>query len=477
VHFLFKKDTIGPEPPVLISPLNNGQTLERKPVHYWLEPTDPSSNEISQYHVQIDTQDTFTTLLVDSTTSTLTFSHDLELPIGEYYWRVSGIDVVGNIGAWSTPWNFKIVTMETPEVNLPPTAVAGEDKVAFVDEVVLFNASGSSDPEDDELIYLWHMDDDTEPDAKGIEINWRYKQNGTYIVILEVFDAYGGYDYDALQVTILDFIIDSDDDGMSDDWENYYGLDPTDPKDAIEDSDNDGYLNNMEFNQGSAPQDELSTPITANDKTPPKITHKRIVKGQQLIAITITATVTDEDSGVKEVNLYYKKKSDLSYNSISMGHENTYSATIPGSMVTLDDLEYYIEAVDNSKLRNTAYFGDDGQSIYRPSSASDIDVDVKENIINENEPDMFEDLQDTFKFNSVEVCFTVFVIMIILLISFGLSLSSVVKARQLASANNQRKVISVTHGKNMVWEGFDLENISEDEDMNLINDDSELEEI
>ena len=41
----FKRDTIGPDPPVLVSPVNNGQTVEIKPAHYWLEPNDPGANK------------------------------------------------------------------------------------------------------------------------------------------------------------------------------------------------------------------------------------------------------------------------------------------------------------------------------------------------------------------------------------------------------------------------------------------------
>ena len=55
---------------------------------------------------------------------------------------------------------------------------------------------------------------------------------------------------------------DDDYDGMSDDWERYYGLDPSDPTDAKEDMDHDGVTNLDEFRlnrdpgRGSMPGDD-----------------------------------------------------------------------------------------------------------------------------------------------------------------------------------------------------------------------------
>jgi hypothetical protein len=46
---------------------------------------------------------------------------------------------------------------------------------------------------------------------------------------------------------------DSDGDGMPDDWEKKYGLNPNDPSDAVKDSDGDGYTNIEEFLNGTDP--------------------------------------------------------------------------------------------------------------------------------------------------------------------------------------------------------------------------------
>jgi hypothetical protein len=50
-------------------------------------------------------------------------------------------------------------------------------------------------------------------------------------------------------------LVDSDADGISDEWEAHYGLDPTDASDADADADTDGYSNLVEYNAGSDPTD------------------------------------------------------------------------------------------------------------------------------------------------------------------------------------------------------------------------------
>lgn len=53
---------------------------------------------------------------------------------------------------------------------------------------------------------------------------------------------------------------DGDGDGMDDNWERKYGLDPTDPGDAHTDLDGDGFSNLMEFLHGTDPTDSNSFP-------------------------------------------------------------------------------------------------------------------------------------------------------------------------------------------------------------------------
>ena len=174
-----KRDTIGPEPPILLSPTNFAQTTEEQPAHFWLEPNDPGANLIEEYHIQVATSDSFATTLVSATTTWISYVHQIDLPIGEYYWHIRGIDAAGNIGDWSATWSFQVVSIDTPKRNLPPTANAGRDIVVFIGEEVFFNGEGSSDPENDMLMYLWDMDGDLKPDRDGKKAIWWYFNNGS----------------------------------------------------------------------------------------------------------------------------------------------------------------------------------------------------------------------------------------------------------------------------------------------------------
>jgi len=60
--------------------------------------------------------------------------------------------------------------------------------------------------------------------------------------------------------------MDSDGDGIPDDWEFKYGLNPEDSSDAKTDSDRDGYTNLEEYIESTDPLDRTSFPTTDRDK-------------------------------------------------------------------------------------------------------------------------------------------------------------------------------------------------------------------
>jgi hypothetical protein len=83
------------------------------------------------------------------------------------------------------------------------------------------------------------------------------------------------------------------------------------------------------------------------DTTPPEITHNPVTEGVEGNPIEVSAVVTDE-SGVSEVELYYRKGGDTDYSSVEMVTlvADTYAATIPASFVDAETIEYYIFASD-----------------------------------------------------------------------------------------------------------------------------------
>jgi len=79
-------------------------------------------------------------------------------------------------------------------------------------------------------------------------------QAGSYYVVVE--NIYGNTTSAVAKLIIS--VSDSDNDGMPDDWENQYGLNPQDPLDADVDSDKDGLSNLQEFMAGTNPKDSNS---------------------------------------------------------------------------------------------------------------------------------------------------------------------------------------------------------------------------
>jgi len=88
------------------------------------------------------------------------------------------------------------------------------------------------------------------------------------------------------------------------------------------------------------------------DTTPPTIYHEPVSIGTAGNDITITAEVTD-DGGMDSVSLYYRSTENGPFNHVSMTKTSpdTYTGTIPGSAVTAEGVQYYIEA--NDALNNT----------------------------------------------------------------------------------------------------------------------------
>ena len=66
--------------------------------------------------------------------------------------------------------------------------------------------------------------------------------------------------FDNVSVKVVNTVSDSDGDGMTDNWETAYGLNPTDPNDGSTDFDGDGFSNLDEFNANTDPTNNTDYP-------------------------------------------------------------------------------------------------------------------------------------------------------------------------------------------------------------------------
>ena len=95
--------------------------------------------------------------------------------------------------------------------------------------------------------------------------------------------------------------------------------------------------------------------ITVLPNTPTEIDHSPVTEFTPGSPISISATIIDTTNFLDSTTLYYRQVGDLTYTSVEMTNTggDTYEAEIPGSDVTSDGIQYYIEATDNFGIRNT----------------------------------------------------------------------------------------------------------------------------
>ena len=88
--------------------------------------------------------------------------------------------------------------------NQPPTAAAGGPYAGVEDGAVLFDASGSSDPELDTLSYHWDFGDGTTANTTSPTMSHTYAWGGSFAVTLTVNDGKGGADASTTITTITE---------------------------------------------------------------------------------------------------------------------------------------------------------------------------------------------------------------------------------------------------------------------------------
>ena len=127
----------------------------------------------------------------------------------------------------------------------------------------------------------------------------------------------------------------------------------------------------------SAPAGKVS--CAAADTIAPSIYHTPVNQGYSSNNLVISCTASD-NIAVQNVTLYYRTKGQSDWKSLAMLKQNDrYSATIFGSEITLEGLEYYIVASDGVNTINKGSAKNPYSVIIKDSSAisqlGDVDGD------------------------------------------------------------------------------------------------------
>jgi hypothetical protein len=164
-----------------------------------------------------------------------------------------------------------ILEFTVENVNDPPVASAGGAAATSGEAVqgafVELDGSGSTDPDlpfGDLLGYSWTSNRSGELGAEEVA-NVTFEEAGLHLVTLTVTDRYDETSEDSFELLVLADLdrdgipdredLDDDGDGMDDEWETQWGLNPRDPSDAGKDPDCDGLTNLQEMENGTAPGD------------------------------------------------------------------------------------------------------------------------------------------------------------------------------------------------------------------------------
>jgi len=152
-------------------------------------------------------------------------SSDADGPIADYTWEFTYDDATETLTGSAPTFKFEIpgvyevtLTVEdgvgnsdddtvsiTVLANDPPVADAGADQTVTVGDLVELNASGSADPNDDVMDFVWTFTyDEGEEELTGENVSFTFDIAGTYTITLNVTDDRGGYDTDEVVVTVED---------------------------------------------------------------------------------------------------------------------------------------------------------------------------------------------------------------------------------------------------------------------------------
>jgi hypothetical protein len=112
------------------------------------------------------------------------------------------------------------------------------------------------------------------------------------------------------------------------------------------------------------------------DSHHPSIQHEPVEYSFEYNDINLRARVEDRYSGVSNVTLYYRNVGEVEYKSIIMNRNGEiFSGTIPAED-TSRDIEYYIEAEDNTDTGNKIFHPNIGETSVNPNSTMGLIIKI-----------------------------------------------------------------------------------------------------
>ena len=114
---------------------------------------------------------------------------------GDYTVKITADDSHGGVTSVSA-------SAHVVQANRAPTANPGGSYTGIAGQAVSFNGGGSTDPDQDLLIYSWDFGDGSQPKGSGVSPTHTYSVDGTFVVSLTVDDSHGGTHTLATQAAI-----------------------------------------------------------------------------------------------------------------------------------------------------------------------------------------------------------------------------------------------------------------------------------
>ena len=188
------------------------------------------------------------------------FIFDNTLLVGTYDFQIEAVDISLHSNTATNQSNFTIYEDATPPVisyfearprvqlaggNVNITCIVTDNIGIEIVRVIITPSEGEGETMN------WS------PEGKYVYSNI-YETIGKYTFYIEAEDRAGKTDVTAYETFwITSDLDDTDNDGMPDEWEEKYNLDPEDPTDADDDLDGDGLTNLKEYEAGTNPTKDI----------------------------------------------------------------------------------------------------------------------------------------------------------------------------------------------------------------------------